>query len=344
MDKLNDANDRLKPLKISLLSRGNRLSLRSTLPNKPGKPKGRSQQTIALNLPCTPSGINRAEKMAVKVANDRDLGLFRWEDYQNGKQPISNPLSEAIEKHKVFYLQAGGNLATWTGEYNRFYRDLKGLDEDDFINVLNSTSPNTRIRQKAVVACNALSKFLELGFNFSGYRGAYSPFTSVQARDIPDDETIVRKGLEIPNPAWQWAYGMLATYGLRNHEVFRCDPSDLELLKIEADSKTGEHYAVSFPDEWIKLFNLEAVIIPPLDLTRSNKALGNAVTQQFKRYGIPYALRHAWAIRTWRAGWPDSESAKAMGHSVQVHYRIYQRWTGTETRREIYQRLKRKNP
>jgi integrase len=347
MDKLNDANDRLKPLKISLLSRGNRLSVRSTLPNKPGKPTGRSQQTIALNLPCTPSGINRAEKVALKIANDRDLGLFRWEDYQTGKQSLCNPLEEAIDKHRTFYTDRGGKLSTWQAEYHRFYRHLEGLTEQDFIKVITATEPNTRIRQKAVVACNALVSHVGLGFNFSPYRGDYSPYTSAEEREIPDDKTITQTYQMIPNPAWQWVYGMIATYGLRNHEVFRCDASDLELLKIESNSKTGEHYAVSFPEEWIKLFNLEAPIIPPLDLTRSNKALGNAVTQQFKRYGIPftpYSLRHAWAIRTWRAGWPDSDSAKAMGHSVQVHYRIYQRWTGTETRREIYQRLKRKNP
>ena len=308
MDKLNDANDRLKPLKISLLSRGNRLSVRSTLPNIPGKPTGRSQQTIALILPCTPSGINRAEKMAVKVANDRDLGLFRWEDYQNGKQPISNPLSEAIEKHKVFYLQAGGNLATWTGEYNRFYRDLKGLDENDFIHVLNSTSPNTRTRRKAVVACNALSKFLELGFNFSGYRGAYFPFTSVQARDIPDDETIVRKGLEIPNPAWQWAYGMLATYGLRNHEVFFCKPSPYAEGAIEVtEGKTGSRTTFPLYPQWVERFDLANRFIPNIDLNREHDAIGHSVTEYFSRVTEyfsrinapfrPYDLRHAWAIR-----------------------------------------------
>jgi hypothetical protein len=25
---------------------------------------------------------------------------------------------------------------------------------------------------------------------------------------------------KLTNPAWQWVYGMMATYGLRNHEVF----------------------------------------------------------------------------------------------------------------------------
>jgi len=300
---------------------------------------------IALNLPCTPSGINRAEKMAIKIANDRDLGLFRWEDYQSGKQSPSNPLREAIDKFKTFYLDRGGKASTWKAEYERFYRELEGLKEQDFIAVITSTEPNTRIRQKGVVACNALARHLALGFNFSGYRGDYSPYLSAEEREIPDDETIVQVYKTIPSPTWKWVYGMMATYGLRNHEVFRCDLSDLELLHIEADSKTGEHYAVSFPDEWIELFHLQEPTIPPLDLKRTNKALGNAVTHQFKRYRIPftpYALRHAWAIRTWRAGWPDSESAKAMGHSFQVHYRIYQRWTGNETRREIYARLKGK--
>lgn len=339
--RLEEANARLKPIKIQILSRGDRLSIRATLPKKSGT--GKAQQTIALGLPCSLSGIKRAETIARKIASDRDLGLFRWEDYQKGKESIS-PLAEAIEKFKNFYLDRGGNLSTWTSEYDRFYRELKGLTQEDFVAVITTTAPNTRIRKKAVVACNALSKYHLLGLDLSRYRGDYSSY-STKARNLPTDETIVEWHGKIPSPYWQWVYGMMATYGLRNHEVFRADLSDFELLRIPPETKTGEHFAVAFPDEWIELFDLRNPPPPTIDPKRSNKSLGQATTQQFKRYKIPfspYDLRHSWAVRTYKSGWPDNASARAMGHSTEVHSRIYQRWTKENDHREIYSRIKSK--
>lgn len=342
MDKLNDANDRLKPLKISLLSRGNRLSVRSTLPNKPGKPTGRSQQTIALNLPCTPSGINRAEKMAVKIANDRDLGLFRWEDYLRTEQPEQPNHLLAIEQFKADYLARGGNPDTWKREYQRFYDRLSELGEDDLKGVVTTTEPHTRNRKRAVTAINALSKFLGLGYDFGEYRGNYSPYRSLVVRDIPKDETIEQVYQSIPNPSWRWVYGMMATFGLRNHEVFRSDLSQWPIVLVGSDTKTGFREVFPCPKRWIEQWDLGKPMPPPLDRKRDNQALGQAVTRQFERYGLPFApydLRHAWAIRTLDRGWPLELSAQMMGHGTDVHTKIYQRWITREAKQKIYDRL-----
>jgi hypothetical protein len=37
---------------------------------------------------------------------------------------------------------------------------------------------------------------------------------------LPSDEVIVEWYDRIPNPTWRYVYGIMATYGLRNHEVF----------------------------------------------------------------------------------------------------------------------------
>jgi len=54
----------------------------------------------------------------------------------------------------------------------------------------------------------------------------------------------------IPNPAWQWAYGMMACYGLRNHELFYLDCDRLPLLVVKDGSKTGYHRVHPFFPEW----------------------------------------------------------------------------------------------
>jgi hypothetical protein len=52
----------------------------------------------------------------------------------------------------------------------------------------------------------------------------------------------------------------------------------------------------------------------------------------------PYDLRHAWAVTVatdpvWRHV-SDEEAARAMGHSIEVHRRQYQRWIGAVQRRD----------
>jgi hypothetical protein len=36
----------------------------------------------------------------------------------------------------------------------------------------------------------------------------------------------------IEDPAWQWAYGMIATFRLRPHEIFACEFVDAVTVKV----------------------------------------------------------------------------------------------------------------
>lgn len=351
-DRLREANDRLRPLAIQLLARGKTtkfISLRATLPNKPGQPEGRSQQTIALRLPFTIAGINRAETIARKVASERDLNQFNWENYLKTPQKTDQTPShtEAIERYQSDYLARGGRLDTWKKEYGRFFDQLTGLSEDELKTVIFTTEPDTRNRKRAVIAMTALSNFLNLGFNFSPYRGNYSPYTSIVERTIPTDTAIEAAYEQIPNPAWKWVYGMLAAYGLRNHELFRLNLQDFPIVQVRLDTKSSFHDVLPCPKKWVDKWALQNFNFPPLNLDRTNHGLGEAVSRQFDRYKLPfrpYDLRHAWAIRTLAKGWPLELSARMMGHSVDVHTRVYQKWINRETILAIYQKLMQDEP
>jgi integrase len=88
----------------------------------------------------------------------------------------------------------------------------------------------------------------------------------------------------------------------------------------------------AFYPEWIDEFKLRTIQLPDLetDLAKTTlQRIGQRVTAQFRRYGIPfspYNLRHAWAVRTIHFGLPDTVAAKMMGHSVAVHTRTYHQW------------------
>jgi integrase len=153
---------------------------------------------------------------------------------------------------------------------------------------------------------------------------------------LPDDEAILAAWQQIPNPAWKFVYGMMATFGLRNHEVFFCNYAGLKrgdkMIEVLPTTKTGSHQVWAFYPEWIDQFELRHIQLPEVetDLNKTTlQRIGQRVTAQFRRYGIefsPYDLRHAWAVRTIHFGLPDTVAAKMMGHSVAVHTRTYHKW------------------
>jgi integrase len=142
----------------------------------------------------------------------------------------------------------------------------------------------------------------------------------------------------------------MATYGLRNHEVFFTDLSALapggdRVLRVLPTSKTGEHQVWPFQPEWVERFELPRLgldrgLLPAVrtDLRHTTlQQVGRRVAEQFRRYGMPltpYDLRHAWAVRTIHIGLPDTVAARMMGHSVAIHTRTYHHWI---TRRDQQQ-------
>ena len=174
-------------------------------------------------------------------------------------------------------------------------------------------------------------------------RGNYGP-KRVTPRKVPEDVVIVEWFHKINSPAWRWVYGMMATFGLRNHEVFRVD---FEALKTEPvcsvlAGKTGERRVWPFHPEWFEQFELHQVKLPIVDLNRPNPALGHEPTQYFYRHSFPfppYALRHAWAIRTLEYGLDISLASQQMGHSLEVHSELYHHWISDKQHQRAFDAL-----
>jgi len=345
--KIKAANDRLKLAKtgIRIEQRGDRLILRGIFPPVPGSKKTEPhQQRLSIGLPATPAGIAQAEKESRKISALIACKEFDWHDYKEAPRSPGHNLQ--IEKFHRHYLVKGGKEETWKKEYGRFFENLKGLTPNDLSEVVLKTEPNTRNRIRVCHAVNALAKFCDIPLDVGELRGNYNPYTSTGVRAIPDDETILEWADKIPNPGWLFIYGMIATYGLRNHEAFRLSIEELPVIEVSEDTKTGFREIWPCPSEWVDRFRLSKGELPKLNLKRSNQSLGHAVTLQFRRYGIPfnpYDLRHAWAIRTLEIGWPLELSAQMMGHSITVHTRTYQRWITRERKQAIFDKLNPKN-
>lgn len=347
-DKLATVNERLKEARVGVAIEvhGRRLKLRATLPPKPNSTKDRPwQQRIAIGSPANLAGLRAAEKEAKLVGALLASKEFTWARYlkpldAQGTGPNCGVWVQRFEAH---YLSNGGKATTWKGDYAKVFKQLSDdapLTADTLQTVILKTEPNSKSRVRACMACGALARFAELEFDAKPFRGNYSP-SRVGPRDLPDDVVIAKCREDITNRAWQWVYGMMATYGLRNHECFRLDLEDFPIVRVLENTKTGSREVWPCYPEWAEQWRLQDSLLPPIRLDRTNDKVGHSVTAYLspKLPFKPYDLRHAWAVRTLEFGWPDALSAQQMGHSLEVHNRTYQRWISLRHHQRVYDLL-----
>ncbi|WP_216904552.1 site-specific integrase [Synechococcus sp. CCY 9618] len=361
---------------LRLEIRQGRLGLRGPLPCARGS-SARPVQRISLGLPATAAGVAAALEQLAAVRDGLDRGTFRWELWRRRSPgttaappappldggPWIAPVLAGFEA--AFFAEPrrrrrpAGSRSTWSGAYRPYLRRLAALagaaqgsvDAPLLERVLESYPLASRSRQQCGIALAALARHLGMTLpeDWSERSGGYG-LHAARFRGLPTDARILELVEAIPNPRWRLAYGLMATYGLRNHEVFFCDVSALapggdRVLRVLPTSKTGEHQVWPFQPDWVERFELDrlghgATGLPEVttDLRRTTlQQVGRRVAEQFRRYDLPitpYDLRHAWAVRTIHIGLPDTVAARMMGHSVAIHTRTYHHWI---TRRDQQQ-------
>ncbi|XFA73098.1 site-specific integrase [Thermosynechococcaceae cyanobacterium Okahandja] len=357
-------NQRLKAAQLGLQieRRGQRLNLRGTFPPRPGTQRLRPhQQRLSLALPATAAGLKQAEKEAKIIAAKLLDQSFRWQDYLTLPRVGSVgglSLAEQVAAYEEVFFRANPSSSrrtTWQTAYAPYLRQLLACAAahpdwalpELIYTVLEQLPSHRRQRQVACTAFQGLCRFLnvQLPIPLTQFWGQYSP-SHTQKRQLPSDCDIVAAFNQIPHRGWQYVYGLMAAYGLRNHEVFFCDLAGLVngdpegMIEVLSTTKTGAHYVWPFPPQWIDTFGLRSPQWPRINTDLSTTTLqriGQRVNQQFRRYGIPfrpYDLRHAWAVRTIHYGLPDTVAARMMGHSVAIHTRTYHRWLTLRDQRQ----------
>jgi integrase len=353
--------------------RGERLGLRGPLPRRQGR-AGSAVQRISLGLPASETGLTEAARQLRQVLAELQRQQFDWQRWDRPApsrprtpaaqaSPLDQQLQgfeEAFRADPRRHPNPAGSRSTWTAAYRPYLRRLALAGREGgatrvtpplLEEVLESYPAGSRSRQQCSTVLGALAEHLALELPADWrQRAAGYGLHRAQFRQLPSDSQILQWQELIPNPAWRLAYGLMATFGLRNHEVFFCDLSALapggdRVIRVLPTSKTGEHQVWPFRPEWVEHFELERLgrdpgLLPAVrtDLSRTTlQQAGRRVAEQFKRYGLPitpYDLRHAWAVRTIHIGLPDTVAARMMGHSVAIHTRTYHHWI---TRRDQQQ-------
>lgn len=361
IDKLiSRANERLKFTGVTIKREGKRLVFRAKFPPKPN---GVSADRLNIGWHATPELIKKAEAMARKISGEIDLGIFNWNEYLKNKPDnfnSDNSIKNAdnsnyqnniiyqsqviltcrdwIEKFEEDYFHRrernNKSESTWAVEYHTVF---KNLPQDEILTpqllkqLALTTKPDTRTRKRYCMCLNAIAKFAGIDIDLKPYSGNYG-INSVKRRELPEDMTIAQYFHQIEHPGWQWVYGMVACFGLRNYEPFRVDIREFRKNPstcILTDSKTGPRVVSPYYPEWVEEFDLVNIRLPLLNRERANRDLGGEGARYFKSMGLPFTLkdmRHAWAIRTLIFELDISWAARMMGHSVKIHSDVYHHW------------------
>lgn len=342
--RLNQANGRLKVAKtgVSIVQRSDRLYLQATLPPKPGSGKVTScQQQIALGVYANPVGISFAEKESRKLGVLLASREFDWSLYAGKKDCEIETIANWIQKFEESKRQTV-SITTWKTDYARPFGVLpadKPISTETLLSAISRTKPNSRQRRRFCLAFRQLGQIAGLDFDVKDLMGNYSP-TKVQPRDLPTDEEIANCFSQIDNAHWQWVYGVIAAYGLRDHEAFFLDMSKFPIAQV-LKGKTGYRQCWPLRPEWAERWQLADVKRP--NVTGVEHAdFGARVCKFFARSPAnfrAYDLRHAWAVRAIRFGLDASLAAKQMGHSLATHTETYHLAINEREQQEAYERL-----
>jgi integrase len=344
-------NQRLKEdcISASVIRNGNKLVIRATLPKKPGDGVGRKRYPLSLGVSANRNGIKLIRDKCYELARQLENETFDWQHWERDRAVPTEekPVSQLIVEFKAHY-QRSHKCADETWNNNQQYTFARlpqnePLSVAAILAVVLSTEDNTRTRELTCQRLQQLAEYAGLQIDLKPYKGHYGS-ESLEPRNIPTDQQILEWRDLIPNPKWRWAYGIMAAFGIRDHEVFFCrfvknDPLTLEVLK----GKTGYRVTQAIRPEWVELWNLINVNCPKVAPKNDFHKYGQVVNRAFYRYEMPchpYDLRHAYAIRASIVeGLPLSTAAAFMGHSVEVHTRKYHRWLSQKTNREVYDRI-----
>lgn len=378
----------LERVKVKLkLTSAKTIGLQGTLPCRPGdvgkNGSPSKQYTISCGFPANDVGV----KAALLKARELDLLLitkqFQWTPELLGKQAqkisliddetptklIGELISEYEQEFWKTHEQNRQGIRTWETHY---LRHLKKLPQDVPMSLkaieiaLQKTKPNTSSR---FFLTWQLKKFCEF-CNIDALKtiNAYAtPKPHPTIRKVPSDEEIIQGFSKIGKPLsvyaskenitqpeqWQWLYGMLATYGLRPHELFAVDiPAFLDSANtfhlvilnptLTEGTKTGDRSCGIPPlyPHWVELFDLKNVKFSAHEGRLNNKTAKLQTRFRTAEIGFkPYDLRHAYAIRGHRLRVPIKTMADYMGHTVQEHTKTYQRWMNEDANLEIYREV-----
>lgn len=311
--------------------RGN-LYLLAKLPDK-NDPATWRRQRIPLKLADTPTNQRTARKRLTELEKQLDRGTFEWSYWTESetKTLTWRDALNALYRRKVVLGRTSEN--TWNINY------MGRLRQIDPRSACTTASMEKALFKYERDTCSYKELFYLLR-HISQITGVAMPevptptYGQAKLVEVPTDTEIVDWVLAAEDPA-RWHFGMMATYGLRPHEIehaFIQDTGFCNVLKGKQMSNApGLRVVPPLEPEWIELFDLYNRKPRPTRPSTSgrNDLVAQYLYKEKLKLGIPwrpYALRHAYAGRLWRRGGAKLDlfvAAATMGHTINEHVKTY---------------------
>jgi integrase len=302
-----------------------RLYLLAMVPNKDGAP-GLRQQRIALKLDDTPVNRRTAAKQLVMLNRQLEAGTFSWEHWLDQDPNIT--WREAIAKlHRARVVLGRTSETTWEINYMGRLRQIpstSAVTTQSMADALQRYDRTTCSYKELWYLLRHLSKLVNVPFP----ELPIPTYGKAKLVEVPSDEEIIG-WVEAAEPA-AWYFGMMATYGLRPHEVESAALIERDYCQVADSAKTGFRTVVPLPREWVERFKLHDRRLRPGGVPGERPdAVSKWLHKEMKRLQLPwrpYALRHAYAGRLWREGGSRLDiytAARLMGHTPTQHAKTY---------------------
>ncbi len=283
---------------------------------------------------------------------------------------------QLIEDFRLFVPNASDK--TWQKSYipvltkaKELFERSKGKPnngEELMMAALEQWEQGTRMRQ---IQRRSLNKFLNWAVSRIKLPAAYAPPPIVPEVRKPkkigyafSDQQILALIEDETNPQWQFAYQLLAVYGLRPEELRHLriveGVNGKELHSIYQKSMGGLRGDKTKPRKLQPLFVKDAdrnpidwklqerleigEELPPLGsdgqgglalLTHiKRRKLYQQIKEEASKIGqeaVPYSFRHRYAKESHASGFPIANIAQAMGHTPEVHLQNYSRFAPDKT-------------
>lgn len=308
----------------SVTAHRGRLYLLARVPRRDGQP-GLLQTRIALRMDDTPVNRRTAAKQLQTLEKQIAVGSFDW-GYWSDHQTDGITWREAIKRlYRARVVLGRTGESTWEINYMGRLRQINPNG------TVTSTSIEAALNRYERSTCSYKELFylLRQVAKLSGVPFPEVPlptYSQAQLVAVPTDDEII-KWVENAGAA-SWYFGMMATYGLRPHEIESSQLIERDYLQVSEATKTGFRTVVPLPREWIERFNLRDRRLRAGSDNRSD-AVAKWLSKQMRQLSLPwrsYALRHAYAGRLWRDGGNRLDvftAARLMGHTPQQHARTY---------------------
>lgn len=295
----------------------------------------------------SPQGEEQLEQLTLRqMLEDFETRYFRTHKKNRQSQ-------RTFDHHKDVIIRA----FKWSKTLD-FHLSKKSIEQ-----AIELTPAGTHLRRDTVISLRVFLKCFQFNYQFeTGITKGYEP----QERKLPTDEEIVEgwRTIQVENfsepkhkgnpESWGWIFAIIATYGLRPHEVLAINyeksfQPPYYCLYIDEDltegTKTGSRVVYPLPLEWVKLFDIANPKTRYLEKHKHSSvplkkfADRFAERMRFKNVGFkPYDLRHRYAIRGRELGFHIDNLAKWMGHSLKENTQTYQKYWDDNSHIIVYER------